>query len=278
MNEEYWKNSPFGENSIFHPDYDKKIIEDRAARAARKAEAAKKSAEVQNSIATPTTSGETEAIYYYNLSGVMVKSVPNASNLIVIVFTTSNNETDMLTAIKNNKTINLPSQEVMDKTNKIIELTDDYDYEHGFVVATDGTTSTIEEGYGQSVPFDPGYDELQRAGKTTSFDVHTHNENIKRNTDKTIHSANDYNPSGIAGNKPTGDYYNRSLQEAEGDVKQPSWVIGTNTIVNGAENKKPVKIITFYNSKGQVHQMNWNIFQTLINNITIDFMFRKVTK
>ena len=215
---------------------------------------------------------------YYNLFGVMVKSILNNSGVeTMLVFIKSNVEEDVLAAIADNKTMNMPSQEVMAKTAEIIQGTDDFDYEIAFVVATDGTTSTIIEGVNQYVELDPVYIELQNAGKTTSFDVHTHNPNVKKNPNGTI-TANDHNPSGTPGGSPTGDYANRSLQEANDDVNQPSWVIGINHIVGGVQNDKPVKIITFYNSGGQIYQMAWDNFQGLINNVTLDIIIKKLQK
>ena len=117
-----------------------------------------------------------------------------------------------------------------------------------------------------------GYDELQSAGKQTSFDVHTHNLGFEINPDdNTSYKIGDPNPSGTPG-APGYDYGYRTAKENNNEVNSPSWVIGTKAdVVPGADGKpiatNKTKVITFYNSGGAVKQTDWNRFKKTVNNI-----------
>jgi RHS repeat-associated protein len=162
-----------------------------------------------------------------------------------------------------------PSQDVMTASNKAIQNTDNTRNEYGFVAATDGSTSTIQTNNDPgSVQLGPGYQELEGQGKQTSFDVHIHPDKATINTNGTF-TADDPNPSGTPGQQGD-DFGYRTMKENNGQVSEPSWVIGTQTTVtnnNDVINKYQIRVVTFYKSTGIVGQMDWTKFQNIVNKI-----------
>jgi hypothetical protein len=159
-----------------------------------------------------------------------------------------------------------PSQDVMSFSNKAIQNTDNTGYEHGFVAATDGSTSSMQTNNDSgSVQLRPGYQELEGQGKQTSFDVHLHPDKVTINSDGTF-TADDPNPSGTPG-KTGADFGYRIMKEYNGQVSEPSWVIGTQTTVtnnNGFVSSNQIRVVTFYRSTGIVGQINWAKFQNIV--------------
>jgi RHS repeat-associated protein len=167
--------------------------------------------------------------------------------------------------------IEKPSNDIMNMANNVVQNQDNTGNEHGFVAATDGTTSSmITNNNGGMVQLGPGYMELEANGVQSSFDVHTHPDNVTINTDGSF-IASDPEPSGTIGQVNINeDYGYRGLKERQGKVSEPSWVLGTKTTVtnNGGQMKTDqTKMITFYRSTGVVGQMKWKEFQNLVNKI-----------
>ena len=165
--------------------------------------------------------------------------------------------------------IEKPSVDVMNAANTAVSNTDATGYENGFVAATDGTTSSNQTNNNDgSVKLGPGYQELEGQGKQTSFDVHTHPNKVTINPNGT-YTADDPNPSGTPG-QPGADYGYRGMKESNGQVNEPSWVVGTQTTVtdnNGTMITNQTKVVTFYRSTGVVGQMNWVKFQKTVSKI-----------
>ena len=166
--------------------------------------------------------------------------------------------------------IEKPSQDVMNAANTAVQNTDATGNEHGFVVATDGTTSSmLSDNNKGSVQLGPGYQELEGQGKQTSYDVHTHPDDVQIDLTTGTYTADDPNPSGTPG-QPGADYGYTGMKESQGKVTEPSWILGTSTTVdnnNGVLTPNQTKVVTFYRSTGVVGQMNWNKFKKTVYKI-----------
>jgi RHS repeat-associated protein len=168
--------------------------------------------------------------------------------------------------------VEIPSQQVMNMGDEAFKKTSDIEkeYEYGFVVATDGTTSSmLTNENGNSVQLGTGYVELESQGKQTSFDVHTHPVGFTP-IGQTQYEVGDPNPSGTPGITGTGDYRYRQAKEANRQVSQPSWVLGFNTTAtsaNGILAPNSTPVLTTYNSSGVKYQTNWNTFKNIVNTV-----------
>jgi RHS repeat-associated protein len=112
---------------------------------------------------------------YYNLSGKHVKHVDDDSDDKKLVFTTSKKEDKVNAAIANGEVVGVPSNEVVAKMEETFDKTEKTGTEYGFVVATDGSSSSIG-GQGDEGGYKPAAEtlELVNQGKTPAYDVHSH--------------------------------------------------------------------------------------------------------
>jgi hypothetical protein len=166
--------------------------------------------------------------------------------------------------------VEIPSQNIINMADDAFKKTESTGNEHGFVVATDGTTSDqLTDNSPDYVKLGPGYDELESQGKQTSFDVHTHPSAFKP-TSETNYEAGNPNPSGTPGITGPGDYGYRLNKETNGQVTQPSWVLGYQTTAiskNGKLTPSFTKTITTYNNAGVKYQTTWNTFKYAVNTV-----------
>ena len=111
---------------------------------------------------------------FFNLDGKHVKHVEDGltDKKIILSKTTDSEKVDE--AIASGEVINLPSSDVVSKMDDSYKKTEKTSNEHGFAVATDGTASTVKEGKPEKISLNSSYTELTDAGKTGSYDVHTH--------------------------------------------------------------------------------------------------------
>lgn len=219
---------------------------------------------------------------YYNKKGKMIGQDSDVNSATYIVMDNkevriikTNNKREGFTPRSELKSIVAkPSSEVMNSANISIQNTIRTGNEHGFVAATDGTTSSvITNNNGDHVQLGPCYQELEGKEKASSFDVHTHlgKKIVLRNGNFSVDNCK---PSGNPGDTRTdNDFGYREMKENQGQVSEPSWIIGTNNFVDNARgdrviNPSPEIIVTFYNSNGIVGQMSWSAFQRTVNKIT----------
>ncbi len=164
--------------------------------------------------------------------------------------------------------IEKPSTSTMTAATTAINNTNATGNEHGFVVATDGSTSSIvTDNNSGSVQLAPAYNEVQTLGNTPAFDVHTHPNTVVINPDGT-YTVSDPNPSGTPGDPNVYyDYGYRKLQETNNQITEPSWILGSkiNSVTNGTPDRTPV--VTFYRSTGVIGQVKWANFVKVVNKI-----------
>lgn len=190
---------------------------------------------------------------FYNLKGQHVKHIEDGKTDKKLVLTTSKKEADVNSAIDKGQVVNVPSNEVIAKMDEAYSSTEKTGKENGFVVATDGTTSTMKEGSESSVRLSGKYNELEDAGKTSSYDVHTHPNGVDANGE--IVDVGAPKPSGATGD--VGSY------GKDGPNDSPSVVLGyevTKTTTSsqiGGTTRTDTNItpqVGFYNGSGQVGQ------------------------
>ncbi|MCY1536915.1 RHS repeat-associated core domain protein [compost metagenome] len=189
---------------------------------------------------------------FYNLLGKMVKHVEDGKTDKKLVLTDSKKEADIDKAISRGEVVAVPSNEVIAKMDEAYSSTEKTGNEFGFVVATDGTTSSMKEGKTSSVKLKSNYYELEDAGKTSSYDVHTHPNGVDSKGE--IVDAGSPSPSGAGGDV---DSYG-----ADGPNDSPSVVLGyevikttSNTVSGGNHtDTKITRKVGFYNGNGQVGQ------------------------
>jgi RHS repeat-associated protein len=193
---------------------------------------------------------------YYNLNGKMVKHVEDGKNDKLLVLTDSRNEKKVDEAINKGEVAAVPSDAVIKAMDESYQKTETTGNEHGFVVATDGSTSSIKEGITGKVKLATNYEELANSGKTSSYDVHTHPTEItkdKRGNILDVPSVGAPSPSGVSGDM--GSY------GKDGPNNRPSVVLGyevqkeTQTQQIGGTTRTTwsvTKMVGFYNGSGQV--------------------------
>ncbi|WP_053404263.1 hypothetical protein [Persicobacter sp. CCB-QB2] len=172
--------------------------------------------------------------------------------------------------------ITLPSEEVMNTAQEAIDRTQSssVQIEQGFVVGIDGTTSEIvSDGENGKVKMGPAYEEMEKRGVKTAFDVHTHPEG--EIFDDFINST--HQPSGKERMLTIDeDYGYRGLKERQKAVTEPSWVLGQLNQVKYVKRENQVggegerieireNYITFYTHEGIMGGMSWEDFKTTVN-------------
>ena len=205
---------------------------------------------------------------YYNLSGTRIGSNGLDDNQKYIVIDKKevkiikqNAKMGKSTPLQDtHSTISLPSSEVISQANNAINSSDITNSEFGFVVSTDGATSTMYSGDRSSVQTGRGFSELQDMGKETAFDVHTHPLDYSSDGNGN-YTIGDYRPS-------PHDIKMREIREKNISVTQPSWIIGYNPSNIGIPSiNTATRVVTFYTSKGVVGTVNWNSFNKVINKL-----------
>jgi RHS repeat-associated protein len=186
---------------------------------------------------------------FYNLNGDLVKHVEDGKTDKKLVLTSSSREKAVEKAIDKGEVVAVPSNEVIDKMDEAYKLTEKTGNEHGFVVATDGTTSSMKEGVPGEVRLRSKYRELEDNNKTTSYDVHVHNNEFDSSGNITVPGAP--TPS-IGKDADTGSY------GKDGANNSPSVVLGyevttTTTQIGPVTSRTDItKQVGFYNDKGAV--------------------------
>jgi RHS repeat-associated protein len=205
---------------------------------------------------------------YYNLNGKLVKHVEDGKSDRLIVLTESKKESKVDKAIAENAVVAVPSKDALKAMDEVYAKTEKTGNEHGVVVATDGTTSSIKEGTPTSVKVATNYEELANIGKTSSYDVHSH-PNVKDASGNIIEVGSP-DPSMGAG-KDTGSY------GKDGPNDRPSVVLGykvenvtTQTLEGTSKTAQYVtKMVGFYNATGQVGKpVNYQDFKKAAEKIS----------
>ncbi|WP_053404261.1 hypothetical protein [Persicobacter sp. CCB-QB2] len=232
--------------------------------------------------ATPNQENE-ETVEVYNQFGNYVTTTGNPDKAIekrVIALSKSTAK-----AIKKGASwkdfadvITLPSEEVMNTAQEAIDRTQStsVQIEQGFVVGIDGTTSEIvSDGENGKVKMGPAYEEMEKRGVKTAFDVHTHPEGeISGESFKSTHYPSG-EPESIYIDK---DFGYRGLKERQKAVTEPSWVLGERNEVKYEKRENQVagpgerieireRYISFYTSKGIVGEMTWEDFKAVVDRV-----------
>jgi RHS repeat-associated protein len=223
----------------------------------------------------------------FNLNGKKVGTdgVNNGVKLISLDKKTTkeiknSNANQIKEGLANNKysgLVNAPSNEVIQRSDQAYAGQKADGNERGFAVATDGTPSGLQVGdHGSIETLGKAYDELVAAGKTTAFDVHTHDDDVVINMDGSF-DATSAEPSGEPGVRSgEGDYGVRIIREGHGQVTQPSWVLGYTTKVTnttsqiGGQTTTSIsqnKTVTFYTGAGPVGNVDWAKFKKAVKRI-----------
>ena len=203
--------------------------------------------------------GETD---YYNQNGKHVKYVNDGSDAKVMVMTNSKKSEDVDAAIANGATAPVASDEALGKMEQAFDNTESNGNEHGFAVATDGSTSSIAEGTPGQVNLGPARNELFTDGKTVAYDVHTHPEGDDD------HSVGSPGPS-------TQDVSGAATTDPQNSVVlgyTRTVTITTNQIASGNQSKtnrieNTSRAIGFYNSNGATGQMNFSKYKRAVKKI-----------
>jgi RHS repeat-associated protein len=214
-------------------------------------------------------------IIYFNLGGKEVKRIAQSgADVKKMVLTAGKGEKDVNTAIDKGQVVSVPSNEVISKMDAAYAATEKSGKENGFVVATDGTTSSMKEGKESIVVLASGYSELADAGKTSSYDVHVHPNEVDANGE--IIYAGEASPSGTVKSDGTATKDIGSYGK-DGPNDSPSVVLGydvtktTTTSQIGGESRTSTTVtkqIGFYNGSGQVGQpVNYKDFKKAVNKI-----------
>lgn len=211
---------------------------------------------------------------YYNQKGDHVKYVDDGKTDKKMVLTNSSNSSKVDRAIDKGEVVSVPSNKVISQMDSAYSSTELTGNEYGFVVATDGSSSTTKEGGANMVNLRSQYYELEDLGKISSYDVHTHPNVFDANGN--IIEVGLPNPSGTvgaggSGTKDIGSY------GKDGPNDSPSIVLGYNAVKNTTSNQLGgntqttttiTKKIGFYNSKGSVGTpMNYNDFKKAVQKI-----------
>lgn len=188
---------------------------------------------------------------YFNLKGKLVKHVDDGSTDKKLVLTNSKSTGDIDQSIAKGEVVNMPSNDVISAMDQAYGLTESNGKEHGFVVATDGSVSSMKEGKEASVKLSTNYGELEDKGKQTSYDVHTH-PNSKDAKGEII-------DGGVGAPSPSNA--DKSSYGKDGNNNSPSVVLGysvektTYTDQLGGNSRTTTTVtkqVGFYNSNGQV--------------------------
>jgi len=204
---------------------------------------------------------------YYNLKGKLVKHVEDGLTDKKIVLTDSRKLTDVNESIAKGEVVSAPSDAVVSEMDEAYKETEATGNEHGFVVATDGSVSSMKEGDDHSVKLSTNYEELSNNGKTSSYDVHVH-PNVKDAKGEIV-SVGAPSPSGKEGD--TGSY------GKDGPNDSPSAVLGykvekfttTSTIGGNSSTTTTVtRQVRYYNGTGPVGEpINYNQLKKIVKKI-----------
>lgn len=182
-------------------------------------------------------------IHYFNMNGAKTDyTEPAEVNQLKIALTKSQKESAIRECIEKKRVMNLPSDELMRKVENLYEDAKNGATEQGYLVATDGTTSSlIKSEEHSSISFVKGYREFSDDGRTAAFDIHTHPIIIKKDEDGIEKEFVGYAfPS-------DDDKADSKRQEELGLTSQPNWVLGFFKYVSREENIFD-KRINFYTS------------------------------
>ncbi len=152
--------------------------------------------------------------------------------------------------------IPVPSNNVINTAK--LALSESEVTEHGFVVASNGTTSKMISGNTSSIYLGPGYKELEKEGLETAFDVHVLPLDYYIVNDVAHYS--DERPS-------EADIIYRKVKETDGSVNQPSWIIAKSPDLLTPTAPPTTTKIAFYTSKGIVATAKWNKFVKTVTKI-----------
>ncbi len=207
----------------------------------------------------------------YNLDGKHVKHIEDGSDKKRIALTKSTEEADIDKAISDNHVIDAPSHDVVNKLDKTFEKTEADENEHGFVVATDGSSSKIVTDGKKGKLKESLNKEIFEMTKTrkVAYDVHSHpTGDITDDDGDGVYDI----PGGTDASTPDKDgMKNRT---------QPSIILANKVNIssknsqmragNSSNNRTTIsktKVITFYNSSGTIKTVNFRKFKKAVRKI-----------
>ena len=200
---------------------------------------------------------------YYNLNATHVKHVEDGKDDKVLVLTTSKKEDKVDEAIKNGSTVNVPSNEVVDKMEECFNNTEKSGKENGFRVGEKGSSSIIVEGSAGEIngnDWKPAVDDLRNKGDLVAYDAHTHP--LEKDGNGNVVSYGVAEPSGTDKNNIVGSQPSVVLGYRQ-QITQPS----SNTIGGSATVSFP-RQIGFFRASGLIAQpIDFSTFKRAVNKI-----------
>ncbi|HNR16319.1 MAG TPA: RHS repeat-associated core domain-containing protein [Chitinophagaceae bacterium] len=198
---------------------------------------------------------------YYNLSGKMVKHVEDGKNDKKIVLTYANKTGVVEKAINNKEVIDVPSDKVVGKMEKMFTDNKETKKEYLFAVGEKGTVSKTVEGIGGEVPKEKrgeALNEIREAGDKPSYDVHIHSP------------VNDTDPENITYGKPEGSQPDMDAGLTKSS-SHPQIVLGYKPTTDVENGKTKITgfsdQVGFYNSTKTIISISFSDFKNLIKKI-----------
>lgn len=210
----------------------------------------------------------------YDFMGNITKTIGNAPNDNKKYIVTNKNDAKIINSNNKNgnttpvaaiaSAVSLPSVDNIKAADYIYEQAEAKNIEYGYYVASTGEISSIfTDNQASAVKTGEGINELTDKGLQPAFDVHVHPTDIRQDiNDNTKYHYGDPRPSGS-----NGDCKIRRIREQNNFVSEPSWVLGTEVLLNTNPPSKGNRIITFYNSQGNISTINWNNFKRTIQKV-----------
>lgn len=215
-------------------------------------------------------------VNYYNLSGKLVKkgADPIIEQRIVLSRKSSPKFVDQFIGL--GYTIKVPTEEILKKLYSCSKMSDDSDYEHGFVVGKLDTVSIIVKGLRRSLDTDDRrkyFTDLALKKDSPAYDVHAHPRFKDTTEGRTIFGNAQASPE---------DRTSYDIKEFNHNWKyiQPSIVLGYEPDVStkwqdGLYHDYPVQTIRyigFYNyCNSRIDTMQFDKFMTLVRSISTRF-------
>ena len=198
---------------------------------------------------------------YYNTKGKNVQHIEDGKNDKFIVLTSSSKAAEVSESISKGEVVAVPSNDVIKSMDAAYTATEVNGLEHGFVAATDGTVSSMKEGTPNQVKLATNYEEVEKAGKTSSYDVHTHPNEVDK--------KGNLMDNGVGAPAPSPNDIKSYGKDGPND--RPSVVLGykaekteTTDVIGGRTSTSTsiTKQIGFYNSSGVVGKaLDYNDFK-----------------
>lgn len=205
---------------------------------------------------------------FYNLNGKHVKHIEDGKDDKKLVLTYSRSEDKVNTAIDEGSVVDVPTNDIVDKMEKVFDLSETTGNEHEFMVGDNGRTSKIIEGTEGKVSEKQMLEsqkDLNAQGDAVAYDVHSHP--LGKDANGVVVDIGVPEPS-------DGD----KTSQGSGLFTKPSVILGYKQIttppptgtLGGKPNVTYQRQIGFYNSSGSIHkntEISFSKFKTVVRKI-----------